>query len=281
MIWARPANALRHVEKLDARVTRIVAGFAASDVFWSSGCDPRRFPTNSAGSLVVPHMLWDMSNGDVVAIDDVEVGYGGAAPRRAFSLLSELGLSDPVARGIAYSRRSLTRLGCDGRTVLQSIAHSDWPGFRLHTPTRIGTAWVLRVTADNLEDRLRPVGGPAMRPLTGRIAAMIADELDRDDLPGWARGSRIARYLPSRDAARNAGFVDRSDRNSPAPDRSRAYQLIVEQGSLQLWFELPDQQGAGGQLPRDAYVLMQNLRIPRPSGECVVADDDRLRYGYC
>ena len=33
MIWARPANALNHVEKLEARVTRIVAGFAASDVF--------------------------------------------------------------------------------------------------------------------------------------------------------------------------------------------------------------------------------------------------------
>ena len=104
MIWARPTNALRHVEKLEARVTRIVAGFAASDVFWSSGCDPGRFLTNTSGSLIVPHMLWEVDSGDVIAVDEVDVGYGGAAPSRAFTLLGELGLSDADIQDLTRDR---------------------------------------------------------------------------------------------------------------------------------------------------------------------------------
>ncbi|MFC0454005.1 hypothetical protein [Rhodococcus jostii] len=259
MIWARPANALRHVEKLEARVTRIVAGFAASDVFWSSGCDPGWFLTNTSGSLIVPHMLWEVDSGDVIAVDEVDVGYGGAAPSRALTLLGELGLSDPVARGIAYSRRSVTQLGCDGSTVLHSIAHADWPGFQLHTPTRIGASWVLRVTSDNLRNSLLQAGAPP-RPGAGKIGQMIARELDRVDLPDWAHGRRTARLFDDCGAAQDAGFVDRRPQRSPVPDRPRTYRLIVEQGLLQLWFELPEP-GEAGVLSREARDLIANLDI--------------------
>ncbi len=203
-------------------MTRIVAGFAANDVFWSSGYEPGRFTTTPSGSLIVPHLLWELSNGDVLAIEDVQVGFGGAAPRRAFDLLYDLGVGDPVAREIAYSRRSVTTLEIGGDATVHVDAHDDWPGYRFNTPTRVGANWVLRVSADNLTGGLRPVGAPRTpRSVAGRIGSMIADELDRADTPAWARGPRTAEIVPTGVAAAAVGGPDRGTSRFPGWSREQ------------------------------------------------------------
>ncbi|MFD9667137.1 hypothetical protein ACFWAY_36965 [Rhodococcus sp. NPDC059968] len=261
VIHSDQGSALRRLGERDARVTRIVAGFAANDVFWSSGYEPSRFTTTPSGSLIVPHLLWELSNGDVLAIDDVQVGFGGAAPRRAFDLLCDLGVGDPVARDIAYSRRSVTNLGIGGAAAVQVDAHDDWPGYRFNTPTRVGASWVLRVSADNLTGGLRPVGVQRTpRTVAGRIGSMIADELDRTDTPAWACGPRIAEIVPTGVAAAAAGLPDSGTSRFPGAGKVQTDQLIVTQGGLQLWFELPEPTQPAG-LPPEAHDLMTNLRI--------------------
>jgi hypothetical protein len=210
---------------------RIVASFADHDLLYMSQVDPDQLLRD--GFVYQPHMMIETNDDAWVAVDQVNVGYGGTGPGNAERELRGIGVDEDLAHRIAYHRRS------DVEVDQPDLAEhtNDWPLYPLITPRPVGS-WFVVPVAHSAED----VGDPRRRSLEQGPRTALRDWLDyldrpQEKLPRWVRGGRRVRVYLDREAARAAGFTEATLR--PWRPTHGTYPLIIEQGRLQLWVEIP------------------------------------------
>lgn len=221
--WISGSKAADYVRRRHASVDRIIASFADYDTLYMSGEHPQALIP--AGYARPPHMMWHLDDpNEWIGIDNVQVGYGGTGPGYAYDALKSLGIDETLIRKIAYSRVS----DVNPRQP-DSGEHSDhWPKFNVPGIQITSAGWVYSTLAgEGRAERVRSRADsdgfypdkPADTPLQRWLSL-----LDGADCPQWAKGNRVARvYLDSQSAPRSIG------------SRLRRFELIIEQGDLQLW----------------------------------------------
>ncbi|MDN5899311.1 MAG: hypothetical protein L0H74_04515 [Brachybacterium sp.] len=217
-------------------LARILASFERADPLYMSGVDPTRLV--SGGVVVVPNMLISTRDGDWVAVRNVNVGYAGTGPSNAIRELSGLGLDPDLAEQIASRRVSDVTL-CIQASDPQ--AHfDDAPPLGLPAPQPLHDWFVSPVELEDTFQVLRrrkKVRDPDrhLSPLLERWLNYL--DRPREELPAWLHGSRHARVYLDRSAAQADGFAPVTLRPGAPP--SAVYPLLIEQGQLQLWVDLP------------------------------------------
>lgn len=237
----RSWEAADYVRQLDGvQILRVVGGFSEVDVLNASELDPRFF--DAGQYLHVPHMVWQLDNGEWVGLGDVNVGYGGAGCDTARRALVQAGLAQDVADELVAWRfvdaRDLTRPDSWAK-------QRQWPATPRPLPRIVEGHIIYRRPALSWTylwgDRMRghrpavdPTGLlPSAPPVSG-LEAWI-DFLD-NPLP-WAEGERVARVFLDSDTAAAQGFVTVDDFLAHST-RPRSPHLVIEQGPVQLWCEL-------------------------------------------
>lgn len=210
---------------------RIASSFAYHDVLYMSQVDPERLVHE--GFVYQPNMMLQTNDSSWVAVNHVNVGYGGTGPSNAERELRGLGIDEDLAYQIAYSRVSDVRLD----NADHAFHTNEWPQYPLQTPTPLASWFVVPVVHDPV------LLGDGFRGQIGRLSlTALPDWLEyldqpQDSLPAWLRGARRVRvYLDDR-AARRDGFTVASLRRREG--NFGGYPLIIEQGRLQLWVEIP------------------------------------------
>lgn len=240
---------------------RIIASFSRSDPLYMSGIDPSALVDKRYGQDIhLPHMLIQSGDGDWVAVDNVNVGYGGTGPSNAFRELSGLGLSPELARSITASRVSDVNLDNPDDALLSS----SWPHVHLDAPSPLADFFVvvLPTPTENRLPRMSVINDAFRRAQRQRTTGDAGDDgydyteggfyptrpidppltrwlekLDSGDAPNWLCGQRRARVYLDRETAREHGFSQES--RNPWGGPRAVYPVIIEQGRLQLWLSIP------------------------------------------
>ncbi|RIR12621.1 hypothetical protein [Mycobacteroides abscessus] len=241
-------------------IVEIAASFDDTDTLFLSGEPFARFVDPDWGSgMRIPNLMLNLEDSGWIGVDNATVGYGGTGPSNAHRALVSVGIEDDLASKIAfYNRVSHVRFDEDGNAkYLQS--GSQWPRFGLSTPEAFGENLdrfrIKLLIADDLDgyddddsefvDRnLVADGFYASPPDSLTLWERWLKYLDNP--PVWLAGpqERCGTLFTSLEAADEAGFSDepRSARGgSPihidigSYSVSSTYQLIIEQGPIQLW----------------------------------------------
>ncbi|MBU8820357.1 hypothetical protein KL864_31235 [Mycolicibacterium goodii] len=273
-------------------VAEIVASFDA-DTLFLSGEPFGRFVNPSWGSgMRIPHLMIRLEEAGWVGVSNVNVGYGGTGPTNAHRALIGIGIDDDVADEIAFSNRvshvqfdddgnpKFLHDGGQGRRRGLSVPEAfgeNFDRFRIRmliTDAVPGFSDGRRAGAD-IGDGLLP-SGPDDLPLWRRWINYL------DDPPSWLAPAqrRHGTLFTSPQAADNAGFNDlspaeRAARRGPVHvdqlAASRAYQLIIEQGAVQLWIAAYISMDPSVWVPREFHdVLLAAGLLP----EAVVEADE-------
>lgn len=226
-------EAVGYLSDTKQSISRVIAGFYPLDVLIRSELDPERF--REGWSLQVPHMLWQIEDGSWIGIDEVNVGYGpgGTGPSAAYRALTDAGVHQNLAAS-AYERKFF-----DLDLAKGSHSREGHGPHRLQLPTPQGPAYVVKLEREDLrgtyehdEDKDQPTPEPVYGKQRTAYEAWIG-LLDEPALPAWLEGPRVGRVFSDPEAAREQGFTTYGSvelRRGNAP-----FQLIVEQGRLQLW----------------------------------------------
>lgn len=225
---------LQEVRQTSARPAAVIAGFDAFDVLMSSRIPPVAFTHNR--SIRVPNMLVRFADDQLLGVADVNAGYSGTGPRNARSfimqLLEELGRSDRADLAEAALKYRFFKLDL----LAEDHDFHDHTLFDLRVPERHGASYVGKLDRSQVpgaseEDR-RPTA-EIRRDGLSTLEAWVA-LLDTDDLPEWLGGreQRVARVFTSREASWAQGF---GEFGRPSLHKPGTYQVILEQGELQLW----------------------------------------------
>ena len=241
-------------------IARIVAGFEDTDVYMRSGIDPTRLlHAGYGGHLRKPHMIIACVDGEITAVDNVQVGYGGTGPSNAIGELTGLGLSDDDAQRIAWSRFSDTHF-TDTLSVERQFnskwAQDDTGGVSPYGDGFIAVVSLDGYTAPAAHTAITTAGREAADdppPRRTRLRAWL-DLLASPDCPAWigSPSTRRVRIYLDRDAAALDGFASRDWRLQPYP-------LIIEQGALQLWVSFPALRDTAQRYPAELYQLLAEL----------------------
>lgn len=225
---------------------RIVASFDEDDPLYMSQVDPSSFLNRDFGrGLRLPHMLVLTRADEWVAVDNVTVGYGGTGPSNALRELAGLGIQPELAENVAYSRVSDVDLDAPA----EGLFTNSWPHVHLEAPTPIGDYFVVVVPTSQgddeddlpLDPRLSETdssgfyGTPDSQPALRRWLAF----LDAPDAPPWLRGTRRSRVYLDRPAAIEHGFTQTTLTPWNQGYRPHVFPVIIEQGRLQLWLDVP------------------------------------------
>ena len=231
---------------------RIIASFADSDTMWMAKIEPEAFldlDDRYGGLLNVPHMLVHTREGTWVAVDNVNVGYGGTGSSNALRELQGLGLDPDMAKQVAYSRVS----DVDLEDPDNGLFTNRWPHVPLGEPSPVGDFFVVVVPVEDPSARARRLGirnvaGPrdfeqthngfyATWPSEPPLARWIS-ALDDPAAPEWLSGPRRARVFLDREVARAAGFAQLTLQPWQLGSYG-TYPVVIEQGRLQLWLDIP------------------------------------------
>jgi hypothetical protein len=231
-------------------VSEIVASFADSDVVYLSQQPFARFIDGEY--MRVPHvMVYCEGVSDWVILENASVGYGGTGPSNAYRALLGIGLGDELAGQLAYENR-ISHLTIDDNGQPTWIEEGRrWPRVSLPLPQPIDGGRRFRLKfAPDLSDiglTVRGMDGLADPTMGGFYPADPSDGLTLeqrlfeylDEPPTWLQGTRRASLFTSRNAAYEAGFADeyagKRSRIIGLPFPSHVYQLVIEQGPLQIW----------------------------------------------
>lgn len=242
-------TALREFVHSHGGPARIVASFDDWDAMHMAKLDPELFYRRGDG-LVRENMLVSCADGAWVAVDNVNVGYGGTGPTNAIRELETIGLDGELARDIAYSRVSDVFLNDTLAALSTSEFTREWPHTDLGPMERLDAGrFVVRINADGFgqdddtdgafarrraeKDTLN--GMLASEPRRSRLRAWMArfDDPDIDWLYDRPRRGRV--YLDWRPASA-AGYTSRRMYPFELP---AVYTVIIEQGPIQLWLKVP------------------------------------------
>lgn len=236
-------TAAEYVRDAGAEVTRCVAAFYETDILPVTGLDPLLFRAQDGASyLALPHMLWQLDGpgGDWIAVDDVNVGYGGVGPRNALRQLDKIGLGT-VAKTIAYNRFADVSPG--ELEAFWTLDPAHVPHYGLVAPELVDDRLIIRVSPGDAIERRRTFGP---RPLDRAVAPRmpwyiieawldLMDAAPADPSLWWAAGNRVARVFLDPHAARSQGFTDREPWHRIARPRRGEPTVVVEQGRVQIW----------------------------------------------
>lgn len=241
------SDALDYLRESGRQVNRVIAAFNTLDLLLYSGLEPSLF---REGDVVrPPSMLWQLDGDQWVGIGNLSVGYGGTGPGHAYYLLRGLGFSDEVAE-CSYGCR-LFEINGSGRVVEGKAFYGAelplrserfdfrWP--EIHTTKDSRYMYVARLRREDLpgthESNRDPNSdhGPSKEQTRYEQWLTI---LDADDRPDWLDGPRVARVYTNYKTAREHGFI-----GLPIASFSRglddvAHQIILEQGTLQIWLPI-------------------------------------------
>jgi hypothetical protein len=193
-----------------------VIAHARSDALYYSGLDPSVFVIGT--ELDVPHLLLHLDDGAWIAVDDsIQIGYSGSGPGRTERFLGELGIPADIAADVAHNYY-FCDLDVAGATIVDSTPTQR--RYPLGMPERRGSRWVLRVDEPP------------------EVFRLLIDFLDKHGAEfTWMRGPRRARLYFDAKQAGDDGFSDHPGawpRQWGGPD-VHAYNVILEQGELQIW----------------------------------------------
>lgn len=226
---------------------RVIASFASSDPFYMAKLDPESIRDEHYGNGLrpPPMLVQTRETNEWVGVDNVTVGYGGSGPTNAHRELTGLGIDPELALDVANFRVSDVDLDSpDDR-----LRTNKWPHVPLELPTPIGGffAVAIDVGAPSYDGA---ISGPetdeldvthngfyatlSTHPLLTRWLTM----LDSAELPEWLSGDRRARVYLNRSLAQEHGFSEHSLAASWGYEPT-VYQVIIEQGRLQLWLNIP------------------------------------------
>ncbi len=258
-------RALRDYVATHAGIARIIAAFDDTDVVMTSGINPVGFLDQ--GSLRHPHLLIECGDGAHVAVDRVQVGYGGTGPSNTIDELQGIGVSDDIAYRIAHNRYSNVTFDDHNQVVDEDIT-SEWP--RDHTggvtPHRDGFVALLsldgytRAPTPDEDSTEETYGGfYPTTPERTRLRAWL-DLLTDASAPDWMRGDRRVRVYFGDAAAIRDGFTEDQIWGGDNPSRLvDVFTLIIEQGLLQLWVLMPEPADTRQRFPAELYPLLDEL----------------------
>jgi hypothetical protein len=238
------------------RIRRVMAAFNEVDLLLGCGLDPEAF--RHGDGLLVPNMMWQAEDGGYVGIDDVNVGYGGTGPHNAHAALLSAGLSETEA-GYAFGERYFDLRPGWADPI---IRREGW--FDLRRPRFVGSALVVEIGYADLDFTFEHKGlgsaaSSSLRNARGDLAYQAwlgvldwPEELTGDaEQPRWLAGERVARVFTDADAAMRQGFI--SGVYSGLGRAPRQYDIVVEQGRLQLWVPTYPPDDPTLLLSREAY----------------------------
>ncbi|HIW28490.1 MAG TPA: hypothetical protein H9987_00565 [Candidatus Luteococcus avicola] len=267
----RASAAGRYVKEQDAAIETVIAAFEASDVLNLSELDPRLFTDEGSwfSGRWVPNMLWRLSTGEWVAVEDVSVGYGGVGPRNGLRALVDAGLDEDTASDLVASRVTVARK-LPHSTKEDWFTSTQWPVTSRNLPILQDGKIIVACNLRRPTDSWRPLNRqnepdhtgfyPSPTP-TDNLSAWLG--LLDAPLP-WARGPRVGRVFRTEEAAAAQGFTMDSG-NAWGHRGDASPQVVIEQGDIQLWclFEplTYDERAHGKLLPADAYDVLERAGI--------------------
>lgn len=277
-------------------VIEIAASFGDADTLFLSGEPFARFVNPNWGSgMRIPNLMLRLEGRGWIGVANTTVGYGGTGPGNACQALVSVGIDDDLARDIAYGNRvSHIRFDDDGSPEYLQEG-SQWPRFGLSAPEPFGDShdrFRIRMLVDDgfpERDDSAPPREPGYQP---GFHPSPPDDLTLwqrwlkylDSPPAWlpsptARGGTL---FTSLDAAWEAGFCDESRAEREARRQgavriglggftSSTYQLIIEQGAVQLWLTAYTSTDPSVWVPREFHDVLRDADL-LPE-DVVVADE--------
>ncbi|MGB3674843.1 MAG: hypothetical protein WA988_10415 [Candidatus Nanopelagicales bacterium] len=231
-------------------IVEIIASFCETDVLFMSREPFARFANPDWGhGMRIPHLMLLLEEAGWVGVDNATVGYGGTGPSNAHRALVAVGIDDDLASAIAFDNR-VSRVVFDEAGVPKFLeAGTQWPRLGLSVPEPFGE------NRDRF--RVKVLIGDRGRGCDDDVFAGGGDSMDGfypsppDDLtltqrwlrfldspPAWMPppARRGGTLFTSLSTAAEAGFRDGSQ-TGPVHMESptSTYQLIIEQGPVQLW----------------------------------------------
>lgn len=247
--------------------SRILASFSDWDTLHMSQLDPQLFYRRGDG-IFRQHMLVSCADGAWVAVDNVNVGYGGTGPSNAIRELEGIGLAADLADRIACHRVSDVQLGDTLSALDTSLFTQDWPHTDLGRIELLDTdRLVVRIDADGFGQdddahraRRRAAadtmnGMYAAPPRRSRLRAWLShfDDPEVSWLYGQPRRARV--YLDWRTAAA-AGYKSGPPLMIRSLDRPATYSVIIEQGPIQLWLKVPSSNDEAQRFSPEVYAAL-------------------------
>lgn len=245
-----------------------------------------RFVDPDWGSgMRIPNLMLNLETSGWIGVDNATVGYGGTGPSNAHRALVSVGIDDELADEIAFYNRVSHVLFDDHGNPDYIQRGSQWPRFGLSTPEAFG---------DNL-DRFR-IKLLIATDLGGRDGddSVLADTnpdptgfypSPPDSLTIWERWLRYLDSPPawltppeqrrgtlftSLEAADEAGFSDEpraAQRRGPIRidtghySVNSTYQLIIEQGPIQLWLTAYTSPDPSVWVPHEFYDVLRDANL--------------------
>lgn len=246
---------------------RIIASFDDWDALHMSKLNPQLFYHRGDG-LVRENMLINCADGTWIAVDNVNVGYGGTGPSNAIRELETIGLNSELSRDIAYSRVSDVRLDDSLTAIDGSLFTSEWPHSDLGPIEYLDEdLFVVRIDADGFGQenaaaaaRRRATadtlhGFYPSPPRGSRLRAWLAhfDDPDVAWLYGQPRRARV--YLDWRPAS-DDGYATHRSHLIGGFGLPKVYTVIIEQGPIQLWLKVPSSNDEAQRFSPEVYAAL-------------------------
>ena len=237
-----------YVQAREAVVVRSISGFNSSDVLLRAGFHPLAFTADHPHKYLVPRMVWQLSTGDWIGVDGVNVGYGGTGCDFAETALRHAGLSEETAGHIAAFRfcdvegldtsdplwetsvrwpvepRQVPEIMDDGNLVvhlgerLSNVTNDHFGGLEINRPDPDESGFY-----------------PSSHPIDGVTAWFNFLDQPQDTLPSWARGTRTITFILDDVSAEQHGYVLNADNWGISRGRRSFPSIVISQGDIQIW----------------------------------------------
>jgi hypothetical protein len=202
---------------------RILTSAQRWPLLFRTALDPSSF--RNGQHLSYPWLVAQCHDDEWVGFSDryYSVGYNGSGPSNTLYALQRLGVDSETSHEIAYRNSSDAALDAPGGVWEFGEGDAVPP-----TPVEAdGPIYVAQVP-------VRPAFGDDSPP--DQVLREWLSYLGRPDLPVWMRGTRRVRVWLEPEAADAAGYGRHAARYSR---EIQEVSVIVEQGSLQLWLDVP------------------------------------------
>ncbi|MGI6797669.1 hypothetical protein [Gordonia sihwensis] len=240
----------------------LLASFDDWDCIHLSGLSPLAFLDSRF--ITTPHMLVQCADNEWAAVDNVNVGYGGTGGANARRELLGIGLAPDLADKVSNHRVSIVPLDTDLRAGTAAHFSQQWPHTDLTGLQLAHDRLVVPVDADGfgqIDEQSMATTRETADTLHGFYPAPpgrhpLTAWLERLDEPGltWLDGSRRARVYLDRDTAYADGYTSRSlDRWTGLA----TYTVIIEQGPLQLWLDVPRSNDPGRRFSPEVHSALE------------------------
>lgn len=238
-------------------IVEIIASFADADTLFMSDESWGRFAdVGWAHGMRVPNVMLRLEEAGWIGVDNCIVGYGGTGPDNAYRALVSVGIDEALADDIAYRNRVSQVLFDESGAAKHLVRTVRWPHVWLSTPEAFGedhnrfrvkllVEGPTRDEPDVLEGDSEPTDRLTMAQRWLRYL---------DDPPAWLppASERRGTLFTSPEAAAEAGFKDKWGDGSP----TGTYQLVIEQGPVQLWVTAYTSEDPAVWVPREFHGVL-------------------------